>query len=87
MSMDTPRMPGIWSLIMPKKAAYLRNTSEVNKLQCMTMSHKMYYVNLGGNGGGNPPKTVVKVEGGGGADRSPGATTDIVSSPTTHGAN
>ena len=87
MSMDTPRMPGIWSLIMPKKAAHLRNTKEMKRLQGRGMSHKMYYVNLCGNGGGKALKTGVKVEGGGGADRGPSATTGIVSSPTTHGAN
>ena len=62
MSMDMPRMPGIWSLIMPKKAAHLRNTKEMKRLQGRGMSYKKYYVNLCGNGGGNAPKTGVKVE-------------------------
>ena len=65
MSMDTPRMPGIWSLIMPKKAAHLRNTKEMKRLQGRGMSHKKYYVNFGGNGGGKALKTGVKVEGAG----------------------
>lgn len=64
MSMDTPRMPGIWSLITTGKVAHLRNTKEMKRLQGRGMSHKMYYVNIGGNGGGNAPKTGVEVEGG-----------------------
>ena len=63
MSMDTPRMPGIWSLITTEKVAHLRNTKEMKRLQGRGMSHKMYYVNLCGNGGGKGPKTGVKVEG------------------------